>query len=336
MATQAQVDANRRNAAHSTGPKTEEGKERSRMNGLTHGLTASVVASPERAGQVETRYEQWEPTLAPENFFQKYHTLQAVEASLRVEQCQVANRQRRTALMDVAADPGFDWVSARKAEVDSLGKSLKRDPQCVASQLRCSVAGRDWLLTEWKLLLVAIPESGKTFWTNVASHRGLDLLGRPKLLRDAVLETQNPFATTQVARALILKEIAQLEVEQANAAAKMARLRADHAEGFDCESDARLKLLMRYETAATRLFDKSIKTLRSLQKQSKANAQPTTTAKPTPAAHYEAKPIPVPQEASEVNPHSQSTESQPTENRYHRRKLKKEARRETYDASRTL
>ena len=112
MTTQAQVDANRRNAAKSTGPKTEEGKERSRMNGVTHGLAASVVASPERAGQVKTRYEQWEPTLAPENFFQKYHTLQAVEASLRVEQCQVANRQRRTALMTRTSRPSLlkGWV----------------------------------------------------------------------------------------------------------------------------------------------------------------------------------------------------------------------------------
>ena len=98
------------------------------------------------------------------------------------------------------------------------------------------------------------------------------MLGRLKLLRHAVLETHNRFATTQAARVVILKEIAQLEVEQANAAAKTARLRADHAEGFDCESDAKLKLLMRYETAATRLFDKSIKVLRLLQKPSKANA----------------------------------------------------------------
>ena len=335
MATQAQIDANRRNAAHSTGPKTEEGKERSRMNGVTHGLTASVTSSA-RAGEVETRYEQWAPTLAPENFFQKYHVLQAVEASLRVEQCQVANRQRRKALIDVAADPGPDWASARKAEVDCLGKSIKRDPQCVASQLRCSVAGRDWLLTEWKVLLIAVPESGEAFWTNVASHRSLDLLGRNKLLRNALLETQNPFASTQLARALILREIAQLEVEQVNAAAKMARLRADHAEGFDCESDAKLKLLMRYETAATRLFDKSIKVLRSLQKQSKANAQSSTTAKPAPTPHYEAKPIPVPQESVVAESAPQAPQSAPSENRYHRRKLKKQARREAYDAGRTF
>lgn len=47
MATQAQIEANRRNAKKSTGPKTEAGKARSRMNGLTHGFTtAQAVLDP--------------------------------------------------------------------------------------------------------------------------------------------------------------------------------------------------------------------------------------------------------------------------------------------------
>src|SRR6476659_5322484 len=42
--------ANRRNALRSTGPKTEEGKQRSRANAVRHGLTAeTIVASLEDA-----------------------------------------------------------------------------------------------------------------------------------------------------------------------------------------------------------------------------------------------------------------------------------------------
>jgi hypothetical protein len=38
-----QIEANRRNALRSTGPKTDEGKRQSRCNALRHGLTAETV-----------------------------------------------------------------------------------------------------------------------------------------------------------------------------------------------------------------------------------------------------------------------------------------------------
>jgi hypothetical protein len=43
MATSAQMDANRRNAEKSTGPKSPEGKARSCRNRLSHGFTSAVL-----------------------------------------------------------------------------------------------------------------------------------------------------------------------------------------------------------------------------------------------------------------------------------------------------
>ena len=43
MTSYRQIEANRRNALKSTGPKTEAGKQASRRNAVRHGLTAETV-----------------------------------------------------------------------------------------------------------------------------------------------------------------------------------------------------------------------------------------------------------------------------------------------------
>jgi hypothetical protein len=44
--SEAQLNANRQNAANSTGPRTDIGKARTRLNGLRHGLTGQTVVMP--------------------------------------------------------------------------------------------------------------------------------------------------------------------------------------------------------------------------------------------------------------------------------------------------
>ena len=47
MTTSAQMRRNRQNAKHSTGPRSIEGKNRSRFNAVKHGCTAKLVLLPE-------------------------------------------------------------------------------------------------------------------------------------------------------------------------------------------------------------------------------------------------------------------------------------------------
>ena len=46
MTTRRQLEANQRNAAKSTGPRTDEGKQASRLNAIKHGLLADTVFVP--------------------------------------------------------------------------------------------------------------------------------------------------------------------------------------------------------------------------------------------------------------------------------------------------
>lgn len=57
MVSQKKLDANRRNAAKSTGPKSDDGKAKSSQNALTHGLTSSKY--PILPGEDEAAYLQF-------------------------------------------------------------------------------------------------------------------------------------------------------------------------------------------------------------------------------------------------------------------------------------
>src|SRR5437016_4707643 len=46
MLTERQIEANRQNAQHSTGPSTPEGRAAVRLNGLKHGLCAKTIVVP--------------------------------------------------------------------------------------------------------------------------------------------------------------------------------------------------------------------------------------------------------------------------------------------------
>jgi hypothetical protein len=63
MSTQAQVDANRRNAQHSTGPKTDAGKAASSQNAHQHGLCSPAAVAP---GEDPAAYQAFATALVAE------------------------------------------------------------------------------------------------------------------------------------------------------------------------------------------------------------------------------------------------------------------------------
>ena len=91
MTSYRQIEANRRNALKSTGPKTEAGKQASRCNALRHGLTAETVI-----GDLEDAedYEAFE--VAPAD----YDAQSAVERELVLRLASILWRLRRATTME--------------------------------------------------------------------------------------------------------------------------------------------------------------------------------------------------------------------------------------------
>ncbi len=103
MATQRQIEANRRNARRSTGPKSLEGKRRSSQNALRHGLLAAAPVIP---GESRAEYEAH-----LDSFLLAYAPRDAVEAALVRQMASAEWRLRRLERMEA----GLYWYRYNNA-----------------------------------------------------------------------------------------------------------------------------------------------------------------------------------------------------------------------------
>jgi hypothetical protein len=98
------AEINRRNAQKSTGPRTPEGKNRSKFNALKHGMTAKTLVLPdEDANVLQFRLESWVADLQPQNDVEKSLVEQAVHASWRLDRANRAEAAQPTDLLSFDA-----------------------------------------------------------------------------------------------------------------------------------------------------------------------------------------------------------------------------------------
>jgi len=111
-----QIEANRRNACKSTGPITEEGKQRSRCNAVRHGLTAETVIG---ALEDAKDYKAFEAAIIAD-----YDAQSAVERELVLRLANLLWRLRRastmeTGLFEIQADYLREIRQRRKTQPKS-------------------------------------------------------------------------------------------------------------------------------------------------------------------------------------------------------------------------
>jgi len=114
MATQKQIEANRRNAQFSTGPRTEQGKEAVRMNALRHGMRARTVVLPGEDRQeffrlCDTLQAEWQPLTSSELFYLE----------------QMAISQWKLTRMEVGEADVYHEVTSAKTQVPLLDRLWK-------------------------------------------------------------------------------------------------------------------------------------------------------------------------------------------------------------------
>jgi hypothetical protein len=91
MATEAQFKANRENATHSTGPRTESGRATSSLNHLTYGLyTRQDFVRPEERDEYDIFVHNFYNELKPIGLLEDTLACEIVSASWRLKRCSQA------------------------------------------------------------------------------------------------------------------------------------------------------------------------------------------------------------------------------------------------------
>ena len=97
MVSQAKIDANRRNAAKSTGPRTAKGKAKVRFNAVTHGMTAATVVLPHEDEQAyQHRLEAWTSELKGPGDFGQYLVARLVKISWQLDRADTFEQAKLT------------------------------------------------------------------------------------------------------------------------------------------------------------------------------------------------------------------------------------------------
>ncbi len=206
MTTTAQMKRNQQNAKHSTGPRTIEGKNRSKYNAVKHACTAKLVLlSEEKPAAFNERTMAFFEHFKPQNSYEVILTQEAVYYSWQLKRCREAQWSRlreraamghadeqqrleneRTELSEelfrapngrLTALPGGELPDAEagkacRGKVNAVGEQR---PAHVLGSLELNPLGVNWLLIEWDALLAPL-ERGEG-WNSSERFRARRLLG---------------------------------------------------------------------------------------------------------------------------------------------------------------
>ncbi len=293
--SEARMIANRKNALRSSGPKTAEGKERSRRNGLKHGLTgAGVVLAEDDRTEVDRRERDLQRELAPTSTLGSILVGQMAMLSVRMEQG--ARREAASTATRVRhSGEAFDLERVERA--GRIFATLANDPRGVVAELRGSSEGVDRMLVAWGDLRANLTHPVRIYWApadqEAAAHlaglraeeaRALPVRGLSNAARGSFVGLAphqgaglEPEARQAWARDRLLEwidgEVAALEAHRATLDLETVALdRLDAADLALFDPSREGALARRYESAARRGFFKALQEFRKAEAEVEAPA----------------------------------------------------------------
>jgi hypothetical protein len=263
--SEARLRANRENAQKSTGPRTPEGKERSRANGLRHGLSGDGIVLPEpMRAEVERLIAAYTEKFQPRDDDERELVRRRALASARsdvawgIETIFLANASER-------AESDALWESDREAEAAELGAKLAKRPGPMLAKLKGGLHGVRWLRDRWLCLDVALDRNGQ--WDDEERRLALTLLGTPAEFLD-----KDPWdlarSTTEALKELVHSQVGRLdEMEEGDLADQDEARRQRVKNGIDYYGTPELHRIWRYAWSAQRLYEKAADTMARIERQ---------------------------------------------------------------------
>ena len=260
MASQKQIEANRKNASRSTGPKSAEGKAAVARNALKHGLAGHGVILPdETIDQIRDRKEHWRGGYRPDGPEQEWLFERICIESVRADRC----LHQVIALRDEEATRASEsWDDDRALEVEELGANIGRRPELIQPKLLRSKHGALWLVAQWEELERQFDVLGT--WTDAGSDRAMDLLG---LQRDGRLGAWASITGGEAdgVRALIREQVDALQGRlDRYLDDRDDRSRSDAAAGLGPDGTD-VRRVLRYESASLHRLQGWTRALKRLQ-----------------------------------------------------------------------
>lgn len=166
------AEANRRNAQKSTGPKTAEGKARSRRNALRHGLAAEVLIPETDRGAVAAAVAEWNHEVWPENVAERAVIRRMAVADVRLQRCEQATEQNLESTARSAVDR---WRLRKQNAARKRACALKTDPLNTLLDLEDSAFGCDWLIRRWSALDRSLEQG--IGWSEADRETSMRLIG---------------------------------------------------------------------------------------------------------------------------------------------------------------